>query len=151
MKLLRAIFSLVLAVVATVLVACGGPTQAKAPPTYTSEQIAALDRYASPINTARSRMSELEDLIQKEDWVFARNFIHGPLGQLRGSMSFVSRNLLPGEQKKAMEVADEVFKHLNNIDSAAQNRNYPLALQQYREAIKDFDAFLKFIPSQPAS
>lgn len=148
MKLLRAIFSVVLALVATVLVACGGATEAKAPPTYTPDTIAAIDRYMTPISTARSRMGELETLIEKENWVFARNFIHGPLGQLRGSMSYVSRNLLPGDQTEATKAADEVFEHLNNIDSAAKERNYPLARQQYKEALADFDAFLKLIPSQ---
>ncbi|MDY7016538.1 MAG: photosystem II protein PsbQ, partial [Cyanobacteriota bacterium] len=67
MKRLRSIVPLLLALVATVLVSCGGPTVAKTPPTYTPETIAQLDRYMTPIATARGRMSELEDLIEAED------------------------------------------------------------------------------------
>lgn len=150
MKRLRAIFSLLLALAATVLVACGGPV-AKAPPTYTPELVAQLDRYMTPIETARGRMSELESLIDKEDWVFIRNFIHGPLGQLRGSMSFVSRSLLPKEQGTAARAADELFEHLDRMDLAAKDRNYPVVVQQYKEAIQDFDAFLRLVPSEPTS
>jgi photosystem II protein PsbQ len=148
MKRLRAILPLLLALVATVLVACGGPTVAKAPPTYTPEKIAQLDRYLTPIETARGRMSELESLIEKEDWVFVRNFIHGPLGELRGIMSFVARNLLPSEQGKASQTAGDLFEHLDRIDLAGKDRNYPLAVEQYQEAIKDFDAFLSLVPSE---
>lgn len=148
MKRLRSIFPLILALVATILVACGGPTVAKAPPIYTPEKVAQLERYMTPIDTARGRMSELQDLIEKEDWVFVKNFIHGPLGQLRGSMSFVSRSLLPKDQDTAAKTADDFFEHLDRIDLAAKENNYPLAVQQYREAVKDFDAFLKLVPTE---
>ncbi|MDY6785600.1 MAG: photosystem II protein PsbQ [Cyanobacteriota bacterium] len=148
MKRLRSILPLILALVATVLVACGGPNVAKAPPTYTPEKVAQLERYLTPVATARERMSELPDLLEKEDWVFVRNFIHGPLGQLRGSMSFISRNLLPKDQDTAARAADELFEHLDRIDLAAKDKNYPLAVQQYREAVKDFDTFLNLVPAE---
>ncbi|MDY7014813.1 MAG: photosystem II protein PsbQ, partial [Cyanobacteriota bacterium] len=76
------------------------------------------------------------------------NFIHGPLGQLRGSMSFVSRNLLPSDREKATQAADALFKHLDSIDLAAKERNYPLAAGQYKNAIEDFDAFLSLVPAE---
>lgn len=146
-KRLQSLLPLILVLVVTFLTACGGAPEAKAPPTYTPEKIAKLQQYSGPITAARQRMPELASLIADKEWIDVGNFIHGPLGQVRGSMSFISRNLLPKDQDKAKEAAKELFAHLEKIDTAAKADRVDIAEKQYAEALKDFDAFLDLIPN----
>lgn len=146
MPSLRSILSLVLILVATLLVSCSNPQATQIPTTYTPEKIAQLQVYVTPIEEARERMSELRDLIANKKWVDADSLIHGPFGQLRQSMLNLSRSLLPKDQKQATQLAKELFVHFERIDAAAKDRNSEIAEIQYREALRDFDAFLDLIP-----
>jgi photosystem II protein PsbQ len=145
-KRLQSLLPLILVLIVTFVTACGGSPVAQAPPTYTTEKVAQLQQYANPIETARQRMPELASLIARKDWVNVENFIHGPLGQLRGSMSFIARNLLPKDQDQAKESAENLFVHLERIDTAAKANRVDIAQQQYLEALADFDAFLALVP-----
>ena len=145
----RAILSLVLVAVAVVLVSCGSPT--KITPTYTTEKISQLQTIVAPIQASRERMPELAKLIQAKNWVDTDTFIHGPLGELRQSMSYLSRNLLPDDQKQANELTKELFGHFEKLDAAAKEQDYSLASKQFVEAIKDFDGFLDLIPKPKAA
>lgn len=146
MKRYKSILASILAVVMVFLVSCGSPTPTK-PPTYTPETLEQISSYESELLEFRDRMIELEELINKPDWVDVSNLIHGPLGDLRRDMSYVSRLLLlPSEQKNALAKGREVFRDLETIDLAAQEQNYPLARDNYAEALKDFDEFLTLLP-----
>ncbi len=146
MKRYKSILASILAGVMVFLVSCGSPTPTK-PPTYTPETLEQISSYESELLEFRDRMIELEELINKPDWVDVSNLIHGPLGDLRRDMSYVSRLLLlPSEQKNALAQAREVFRHLETIDLAAEEQNYPLARDNYAEALKDFDEFLTLLP-----
>jgi photosystem II protein PsbQ len=114
--------------------------------TYTSEQLEQIQDYVSELSAIRDRLPELADLIQKENWVFTRNFIHGPLGEFRLKLSTLSRALLPKAQAEARKLSNEIFEDLVAIDQAAQDRNYPAAVRNYAEIVKDFDAFLQLAP-----
>jgi photosystem II protein PsbQ len=145
----RSLLASVLAIVAVFVIGLSSPAWAKTKtktPTYTPEQIAEIQTNASDVSAMRDRLSELQALIQKEDWTFVRNFIHGPLGELRFKMSAVVRSLLPDAQKPARTVAKEVFDNLVAIDRAAENADYKLAVRSYGEAIRNFDEFFKLIP-----
>lgn len=145
----RSILAAVLAVVMVVLLSFSDVAEAKRiakPPSYTSEQIAQIQAYASELSTVRDRLPELADLIQKQDWVFVRNFIRGPLGELRTKMMFVSQNLLGEDQKQARAAAKAVFDNLIAIDQAAQKEDYKLAIRNYAETLRDFDGFLNLLP-----
>lgn len=147
----RSILSLILVIVATFLVSCGSPTTAKVPETYTTAQFEQIQEYAPDILTLRDRMDrELQTLIQQRDWIDVSNFIHGPLGELRLKMNYVTRNLLPQDQQKAREKTRDLFDHLVKIYQAAQDGNYQRATLNYREALTDIDAFLQLVP-QPSA
>ncbi len=141
----RSILSFLLAIVAVFVVSCSAPTAAK-PPSYTVAQIEIFQRSLNDLQQLRDRMGELPSLIQKRDWVNVGSLIHGPLGELRQKMLYLTTNLRSSEQKAAREAAREVFGHIEKIDFAAQTGNYDLAVQNYREAMKDFEAFLAKIP-----
>jgi photosystem II protein PsbQ len=141
----RSILSLVLAFVATVIVGCSGPaTPIKL--TYTPEQIAEIQSYASQISALRDRLPELDKLIQDENWVFTRNFIHGPMGELRVTLNQAARNLFPEAQKQARQLAKQVAEDLEDIDRAAADQDYRDASRHYADAVKDFEAFLQSLP-----
>ena len=141
----RSILAVFLALVATVLVSCGSPTAAK-PPTYTAAQLEQIQKYTPAIAQLRDRMDNLQTLIQQKNWTDVSTYIHGPLGELRRNLSLVSRSLLPTQQAEAKEISKGLFKHLEDIGAAAQTNSYSLAVKKYKDALADFDAFLKLIP-----
>ncbi|MGK7937272.1 MAG: photosystem II protein PsbQ [Xenococcaceae cyanobacterium] len=145
MKILRSILPVILLLVTTLLVSCGGPN-ASAPPTYTPEKLAQIQTYRISVDKARERMPELSDLIQEENWVDTRTFIHGPLGLIRRNMTYLSNALLEEDAEKATPLAKEVFKNLDDIDAAAKESNYSAAISEFNQAISNFDAYLELIP-----
>jgi photosystem II protein PsbQ len=146
MPRLRSILSLVLVLITTLLVSCGSPQASKIPTTYTAQKIEQLQVYVQPIEAAREKMATLQALISDKNWVDVDTFIHGPLGQLRKDMLGLSRNLLVKDQKRAADLAKEVFGHLERLDGAAKDRNASAAVANFRSALDDFDAFLSLIP-----
>ncbi|AKG22157.1 photosystem II protein PsbQ [Calothrix sp. 336/3] len=145
----RSIFSLILVLLATFLISCGGPVEAKAPATYTPEQLVIIQEYKPDIQAVRDRSSELGALIAKKEWIKVGNFIHGPMAELRLAMNYVAPNLLPKEQAAARKVARNLFDHLVKIDQATDDRNQTLALKYYSSAFSDIDEFLNLLPATP--
>jgi photosystem II protein PsbQ len=149
----RSIVAIILAVVTTFMLSVNSVEAAKVkkPLTYTSDQLEQLSVYTSDLQAMRDRLPELGTLINRKDWIFARNFIHGPLGELRVQMANVSRTLLLDAQPGARKLAKEVFDDLVAIDLAAQNRNFPTAIKKYAEVLKEFDEFLALVPEAARS
>jgi len=145
-RLFRSLLSMVLVVVTTLLVSCSSPATAKIPTTYTPEKIESLKVQLEPIKAVRERMTELGSLVQDENWTDVRDLIHGPLGFLRQDMRYLSEKLLPSDQQKAKQLASDLFTDLVQLDSAAKDRNYGVAVGKFNQAVKDFDAFLDTIP-----
>jgi photosystem II protein PsbQ len=145
----RSILAVVIALVAVMLISFASPAAAKMKakvPTYTAEQIAEIQGYAAEVAAMRDRMVELQALIQAEDWTFTRNFIHGPLGELRVKMSAVARGLFPDAQKSAREAIKQVSEGLNDIDAAAKLKNYKTAIRSYGMVMSGLADFFKLIP-----
>jgi photosystem II protein PsbQ len=145
MERFRSILAVLLAFVCAFLVSCSSPTEVK-PPTYTEAQIQQIQGYVSGLGKMRDRFPELAKLVQDENWTFVKNFIHGPLGELRAKMSLVERNLLPAEQPAAKAKSKDVFDDLNAIDSAASEQDYKAAIAAYAALQKDIQAFLELAP-----
>lgn len=141
----RSILSVILVLVATFLVSCGGP-KATVPTTYTPEKIVQIQSFAAPIEAARQQMSQLEKFIEAENWVDTGTFIHGPLGTLRRDMKYLAETLLPRDQKKAQQLSQEFFADLERLDTAAKARNYESAVNRYNNALEHFEDFLDLIP-----
>ena len=135
--------------VATCLVGCGGADMSQ-PTTYSGDQIAQIEIYAPRVTELRDRFPELENYIQNKDWVNISSFIHGPMGELRARLGRVTSRLLPQDAEQAKYYAEEIAKHLEKLDAAAEEYDQIEAGKQYREALDDFDAFVSLIPSQIA-
>ncbi|MGK7915896.1 MAG: photosystem II protein PsbQ [Prochloraceae cyanobacterium] len=147
MAIIRSILPLILVLVTTLLVSCGSPGTAKVPPTYTSQQIEQIENFLVPVKEAREQIKRLESLIDQEDWIDTDNLIHGPLGSLRRDLRYLSDTLLPQDQKRAKQIAQDLFADIERLDAAAKNRSYKGAVQQYNQALRDFDSLLNLIPS----
>ena len=145
MKIFRSILPLILVLVTTLLVSCGGPN-ASAPPTYTAEKLQQIKTYRIPVDIAQNRLSELGKFISEEDWVDTQTFIHGPLGLIRRDMTYLSNALLPEDKEQATKLAKDIFKHFENIDAAAKDDNYQTAISNYKEVVSDFYVYLELIP-----
>ncbi|WP_319419039.1 photosystem II protein PsbQ [Pleurocapsa sp. FMAR1] len=145
MKIFRPILSLILVLVTTLLVSCGG-SNVSAPPTYTPEKLQKIETYRIPLDIARQRISELGESISNENWSNAKSFLHGPLGSIRRDLTYLSKALLPDEQEPALEQAKDIFRHLENIDAAVSENNYSVATDQYKKVVSDLDTYASLIP-----
>ncbi|TVQ08102.1 MAG: photosystem II protein PsbQ [Leptolyngbya sp. DLM2.Bin27] len=137
---------ILLAVVATCLVACGGPA-AKIPTTYTPEILQQVELYTPAVAALRDRFPELEGYIQTKDWVNVQSFIHGPMGEMRTRVNRLAGALLVKDQPQAKALAQEIYTHLERLDEAAATNQQVIAGQEYRNALDDFDAFLSLVPT----
>lgn len=146
----RSIFSMLLALLLALLLNVNAVEAAKPKKTltYTPEQLEQIGEYVTDLQTVRDRLPELGSLINQKDWTFARNFIHGPMGELRVKMLNVARTLLPDAQPGAKKLAKDVFDDLVAIDLAAQNQNFQAAIRNYAATLKDFDTFLALVPAE---
>ncbi|BAZ49102.1 photosystem II protein PsbQ [Nostoc ellipsosporum NOK] len=146
----RSIFSLILVLLATFLISCGGPNVAAPPPTYTTAQLQKIQTYVPEIKAVRDRADELRDLIEKKDWIFVGNFIHGPITEAKLSMTYVTPNLLPKVQPQARQITKDFFSHLIKIDQAAKDGDSLVALNNYQAVFDDIDKFLELVPDTSA-
>ncbi|MBH8554549.1 photosystem II protein PsbQ [Nostocaceae cyanobacterium CENA357] len=142
----RSIFSLVLVLLATFLISCGGPGVAVAPPTYTAVDLQRIQVHVPEIKSVRDRSQELQQLIQRKDWIDVGNFIHGPAAEARLSMAYVTPNLLPKLQPTARQITRDLLNHLVKIDQAAREGDTLLALNNSQAAFTDIDKFLDLLP-----
>ncbi|NER35650.1 MAG: photosystem II protein PsbQ [Oscillatoria sp. SIO1A7] len=136
----RSLLASILALVMVFLTSCGSPKAVK-PPVYDPVQLEKIDQYQSQLLAFRDRMTELESLIQQRDWNNVSSLIHGPLGQLRQDMSYITRSLLPQDKKSALNLAREIAGRLEAIDVAGSNNNLEQAISNYRQAIDGLDTF----------
>lgn len=145
MSLFRPLISILLVFISVFVVSCSDGSQAKAP-TYSAAQLVQIQTSTKNVTALTDRLPELATMIQKRDWNNVKSFIHGPLGEMRTRLSGLSRELLPGSKEQALSVSKEIFVHLNKIDEAAGNNDYPGAIRNYGEAIKDIATFSNLLP-----
>ena len=141
----RSILALMMSFLMAFLVSCSS-VEVKVPTTYTAAQIQQIQRYVPTLTELRSRMDNLGALIQKKNWIDAKTYIHGPLGDLRGAMKSVSAALLPKSKVQAVDLTKSLFADLVNVDLAIKDVDYAKVTSSYEKAVNDFDAFLQLIP-----
>jgi photosystem II protein PsbQ len=142
----RSIFSLILVLLATFLFACGGPSVATPPPTYTTAQLQQIQEYLPDLMAIRDRSEELETLIEKKEWIKVGNFIHGPMTEARLTMTYIVPHLLPKQQPPARKVTRDLLEHLVKLDQSASAGSLTNALNSYAASVADVDNFLKLLP-----
>ncbi len=146
MPRLRSILSLILVLVATFLVSCGGSPQAAIPTTYSPAKIEQLKVLIDPIQQANENMAVLEKFIADRNWGDIQTYLHGPLGVLRQEIASLNRSLLPKDQKQAAQLGKAIFSHFERIDTAAKDRNAAVADYHFRLAERDLQSYFDLLP-----
>jgi photosystem II protein PsbQ len=147
---IRSIVALALTFVMVLCVTFVNPADAKPkktkPDTYSTEQIAEIQSYAAQVQVMRDRFGELQALIEKEDFIFTRNFIHGPLGDLRNTMTFIANDLYPEARGQAKAATKDLGSALSAIDKAGIDKDYKAAAKAYTNLNKAMDTFFSLLP-----
>ncbi|NET37473.1 MAG: photosystem II protein PsbQ [Cyanothece sp. SIO1E1] len=146
MNLYRSILSLVLVVLTTFMVSCSKPAVTVQPPTYTSEQVEQVQKFAAGLQDLHDRLPTLASFIESENWTNVRTFIRGPLGELRRSISRVSSSLIAPDRLEAERLASSLYDHLISMDSGALKQSAKIVKREYKAMLKDFDALLELVP-----
>lgn len=143
---LRRIVVLALAVVLSLsLAACDGGSSRK-PPTIGPEDMAMIARQAEGFLAAKDRLPELATLVNKRNWVFTRNLIHGPMQEVGRQMLYINQRLLPADQAEANKRADRLKSALAELDEAARLQDGEKLRKEYIKVASGFGAYADLIP-----
>lgn len=117
-------------------------------PSFSDSQIAQIRKARSQMTMAQSRLEELGDYINAQDWTYTSNFIHGPLGDLRRQAATINRNLVPAkEQKEAYKQAKALMAVVERIDAAAKDKNASQASKNFVQLEDSLDEYLSLVPN----
>jgi len=128
------------------LAACGG-AQAQ-PPTLSAEDIATIERQAEGFLAARDRLPELADLVNRRDWTFTRNLIHGPMQEVGRQMLYINQRLLPDDQPEAERLAAQLKRSLAQLDEAARLQDPEALRKTYIAVASGFGKYAQILPDQ---
>lgn len=145
--MLRSIFSLLLVLVATLLVACGGSVVVTPPPTYSQLQLERIQDYKASVLAGQQRLETMASAIQASNIQEVQAITRGPLGETMRNMQNLNRNLLPNEQLLAKETTRSLFDHLVELDEALSLKNSGAASRAYAAAKADFETYISLIPT----
>ncbi|WP_254967367.1 photosystem II protein PsbQ [Cyanobium sp. CH-040] len=144
---LRRLLMVALAAVLCVnLAACSG-AQAQ-PPTLSTEDIASIERQAEGFLAARDRLPELADLVNRRDWTFTRNLIHGPMQEVGRQMLYINQRLLPDDQPEAERLAAQLKRSLAQLDEAARLQDAEALRKTYIAVASGFGKYAQILPAQ---
>jgi photosystem II protein PsbQ len=146
-QLLRRVALLLLAGVLCFGLSACGEGKAKVP-TYSSEDIAAIERQAEGFLAARNRLPELASLVNKKDWTFTRNLIHGPMQEVGRQMQSINQRLLPAERPEADKLAVQLKTALAQLDEAARLQDGSQLQKGYIAVASGFGKYAQILPAQ---
>ncbi|MEB3242188.1 MAG: photosystem II protein PsbQ [Cyanobacteriota bacterium] len=146
-RCLRGLITLAMAAALSLsLAACdGGPTKAAGP---SAEDIAMITRQAQEFLAARDRLPELATLVNKRDWTFTRNLIHGPMQQVGRNMLYINKLLPAAERTEANKLANNLKGALADLDEAARLQDADALRKGYIKVASSFGLYAQVLPQQ---
>jgi len=132
------------------LAACSGGAKAK-PATISPEDMAVIRRQTEGFLSAQERLPELATLVNKRDWTFTRNLIHGPMQEVGREMLYINQRLLPGDRDDAQRLAASLKDALAQLDEAAKLQDGMKLQKAYASVATGFANYAKVIPAQALS
>ncbi|MEY4353159.1 MAG: photosystem protein PsbQ [Cyanobacteriota bacterium] len=146
-RFLRSLMALAIAVVLSVsLAACDGGRSKAA--VLSPDDIAAITRQAEGFLAARDRLPDLASLVNKRDWTFTRNLIHGPMQEVGRQMLYINKRLLPSEQAEANKLANNLKAALADLDEAARLQDGDALRKGYIKVASSFGLYAQILPQQ---
>jgi photosystem II protein PsbQ len=104
------------------------------------------DVYRQRVQVLRDRLETLQTYVNAENWTTIRTYIHGPLGEVRRDVAYITRSLDAKQRKQAKEIADRLFADLVKLDFAARDQNRPATEETYNATRQEFDRLLSLVP-----
>jgi len=84
--------------------------------------------------------------VNKRNWVFTRNLIHGPMQEVGRQMLYINQRLLPSDQAEADKRADQLKGALAELDEAARLQDGEKLRKEYIKVASGFGAYADLIP-----
>ncbi|MBD2104391.1 photosystem II protein PsbQ [Leptolyngbya sp. FACHB-261] len=140
---LRSLLSAILVLVATFLIGCANPAPEANLTKVDTAKLEQIQLYTERIEAFRERFDELQSLITRQNWTDTDSLIHGPLGDLRHTVSGLARQLSPGKATQVRDLSKVLFKELVKIDQAATDENQAAAISAFARARQAFDSLLE--------
>jgi len=128
------------------LVACDG-TPKKAD-VISPEDLALITRQAEGFLSARDRLPDLAALVNKRDWTFTRNLIHGPMQEVGREMLYINQRLPKAEQAEANARAKALKDALADLDEAARLQDADALRKGYIKVASTFGLYAQILPQQ---
>mgnify|MGYP000296974840 CR=1 FL=1 len=145
--LLRRLAMIGVALVLSVsLAACDGGQSRKAP-SISPADMALITRQAEGFLAAKDRLPELANLVNKRDWVFTGNLIHGPMQEVGREMLYINQRLLPADRAEAGKRADQLKSALAQLDEAARLQDGERLRKSYIQVASGFGSYAEVIPA----
>ncbi|MFN9548373.1 MAG: photosystem II protein PsbQ [Cyanobacteriota bacterium] len=146
-RCLRALSLLAVATLLTLsLVACdGGQKQADV---ISPADLALITRQAEGFLSARDRLPELASLVNKRDWTFTRNLIHGPMQEVGREMLYINQRLPKAEREEANARAKALKEALADLDEAARLQDGDALRKGYIKVASSFGLYAQILPQQ---
>jgi len=146
-RFLRALTLLaVTALLSLSLVACDGG-QKKAD-VISPADLALITRQAEGFLSARDRLPDLASLVNKRDWTFTRNLIHGPMQEVGREMLYINQRLPKAEQAEANARAKALKDALADLDEAARLQDADALRKGYIKVASTFGLYAQILPQQ---
>ena len=128
------------------LVACSS-SAAKAP-SLSADDLAVITEQAKGFLSARNRLPELADLVNRRDWTFTRNLIHGPMQEMGRQMLYINQHLLPADRAEANSRAAKLKTSLAQLDEAARLQDAENLRKAYIKVASGIGLYAQVLPEQ---
>ncbi len=132
------------------LAACSGNGNAK-PASISPEDMAVIRRQAEGFTQAQERLPDLAALVNRRDWTFTRNLIHGPMQEVGREMLYINQRLLPGDRAEANQLASKLKEALADVDEAARLQDGTRMQKAYTSVATGFANYARMIPTEALS
>ena len=115
------------------------------------DDLAVIRRQAAAFEATKSRLPDLALLVSKEDWVFTRNLLHGPMQEVGREMLYINQRLNRSERKQADKLARSLKTALAELDEASRLQDPARMQRAYSAVAAGFDAYSDVIPEEALS
>ena len=88
---------------------------------WTGMQATARADVPPQVTKLQSQVETLQGYVEGQEWLEIRSYIHGPMGQVRRQLFFISQKLPKSMQASLEDEIEAVSANLNVMDEAAEN------------------------------
>ncbi|MGK7910506.1 MAG: hypothetical protein AB4050_03340 [Synechococcus sp.] len=107
---------------------------------WTGVQASAHAEVPSQVTKLQSQVETLQKYVEGREWLEIRSFIHGPMGQVRRQLFFISQKLPKSMQASLEDEIEAVSANLNIMDEAAGNYSENRLVKAQKELAQAVEA-----------